>query len=234
VGDINTMFDLLRRFAVTMTSSFEINDVLYQLGDSAVEIMEADSAGVSLATPAERLEFVTATDQSLIDLEMVQQERQEGPCVVAFRTGEPVTVSDISELELWPEYRATAARTNLAAVLGMPLAVGGRRVGVINVYARKPREWSDTDLQAGGTLADIATAYIVRSGELSDAHDLTRDLQHALDSRVIIEQAKGVLSRHHAVSVDDAFVLLRSYSRRNNLKLREVAHAVVHERLDLT
>jgi GAF domain-containing protein len=216
------MLDLLRRF-----------DVLYQLGDSAVEIMDADSAGVSLAAPGDRLEFVTATDQSLIDLEMVQQERQEGPCVLAFRTGEPVTVSDISELDLWPEYRDTAARTGLAAVLGVPLAVGERRVGVINVYARHPREWSDTDLQAARTLADIATAYIVRSGELAEAHYLSRELQHALDSRVIIEQAKGVLSRHHATSVDDAFDLLRSYSRRNSMRLRDVAHAVVHDHLDV-
>jgi GAF domain-containing protein len=234
VGDIDTMLDLLRRFAVTMASSFEINDVLYQLGDSAVEIFNADSAGVSLATQTDRLEFITATDQSLIDLEMVQQARQEGPCVLAFRTGEPVAVSDISELDLWPEYRDTAARSNLAAVLGMPLAVGERRVGVINVYARQPREWSEDDVQASRTLADIATAYIVRSGELTEAHDLTRELQHALDSRVIIEQAKGVLSRHHAVSVDDAFGLLRSYARRNNARLRDVAHSVVHEQLDLS
>lgn len=234
MGDLNTMLELLRRFAVTMTSSFEINDVLYQLGDSAVEIFDADAAGVSLATADDRLEFITATDQSLIDLEMVQQERQEGPCVLAFRTGESVTVSDISELDLWPEYRDTAARSKLAAVLGMPLAVGDRRVGVINVYSRVPREWSEDDVQAGRTLADIATAYIVRAGELGEAHDLTRELQHALDSRVIIEQAKGVLSRHHSVSVDDAFDRLRDYSRRNNMKLREVAHGVVHEQLDLS
>ena len=153
--------------------------------------------------------------------------------MLAFHTGEPVTVSDISELELWPEYRDTAARSNLSAVLGMPLAVGDRHVGVINVYSRQPREWSDTDIEAGRTLADIATAYLVRAGELSEAHDLSRELQHALDSRVIIEQAKGVLSRHHAVSVDEAFGLLRSYSRRNSVRLRDVANAVVHEQLDL-
>jgi AmiR/NasT family two-component response regulator len=110
----------------------------------------------------------------------------------------------------------------------MPLTAGTRRVGSLNIYQRHPRHWSDEDVHAVRSMADIATAYIVRAGELVQARVLAGQLEHALGSRVVIEQAKGVLSRDHGVSVDAAFDLLRSYSRRERRSLREVAHDVVH------
>jgi GAF domain-containing protein len=234
VVDSTNLLEVLRRFAATMSQSYEVSDVLYQLGDSAVTILGADGAGISLASAGDRLEFVTATDQSLIELETVQEARQEGPCVLAFRTGEPVTIYDIAELDMWHEYRKTAARGNFRAVIGMPLAIGERRVGSLNIYQRAPREWSDTELDVARTLADIATAYAVRSGELAEARDVTRELQYALDSRVIIEQAKGALSAQRDLPVDAAFELLRTYARRTNRRLRDVAHEVVHHGLDVS
>lgn len=229
----NRMNELLRRFAVTMIDTFEVNELLYQLGASAVAILGADGAGISVATRDDRLEFVTATDQSLLELEMVQRDHQMGPCVEAFRRGEPVVVEDIAALECWERYREAAARTGFGAVVGMPLAVGTRRVGSLNIYDRGPRTWSQDDLEAVRTMADIATAYIVRAGELNEARHLAEQLQHALDSRVIVEQAKGVLSRDHAISVDAAFELLRSHSRIHQRQLRDVAYAVVHDGLRL-
>jgi GAF domain-containing protein len=206
---------------------------LYQLGDAVVDVLDTDGAAVSIANADGRLEFVTATDRTLTDLEVTQQSHQAGPCVEAFQCGEPVVITDIAEHAHWDAYRAAAAASNYAAVIGVPLMVGEHRIGSLNIYDRQPRDWTDDHVVAATALAEIATAYIVRAGQLESAVDLAGQLQHALDSRVVIEQAKGVLSRAHGISLGAAFELLRSYSRSHNQPLRDIAHAVVHDRHDI-
>lgn len=227
------LFDLLRQFASTMARHFEINDVLYELGDATVTILDATGAGVSVINDDGLLEFVTATGQRVVEIEHVQQSNQEGPCVEAFRSGEPVPVSDIRTLVQWPEYQATAARHGLRSVVGLPLALDDHRIGSLNVYDSEVRQWTDVELSSARVLADVATAYLVNAGELARARKVTGQLQVALDSRVVIEQAKGMLSRDHSVSVDDAFQLLRDYSRSHNVALRDVATAIVTSGLEI-
>jgi GAF domain-containing protein len=227
-----SLFELLRRFATTMARDFEVNDVLYELCDAAVVTLDAAGAGVSVAVGEGRLEFVTSTDHTVVTIEQAQERHQAGPCVEAFRSGEVVVVSDISQTT-WPHYRAAAAQAGFESVVGLPLRLDDHRVGSLNVYDRRVREWSEADLAAARVLADVATAYLVRAGELAEARKLGEQLQHALDSRIVIEQAKGMLSRDHSISVDAAFELLRSHSRRTNTPLRQVAHAVVHDSLRL-
>lgn len=226
------LFELLRRFATTMARDFEVNDVLYELCDSAVVTLDAAGAGVSVAVGEGRLEFVTATDQSVVTIEQAQERYQAGPCVEAFRRREVVTVPDISQTA-WRHYRAAASEAAFVSAVGLPLMLDDRRVGSLNVYDRRVREWSEADLAAAQVLADVATAYLLRAGELAEARKLGEQLQHALDSRIVIEQAKGMLSRDHSISVDAAFDLLRSHSRRTNTPLREVAHSVVHDGVEL-
>jgi GAF domain-containing protein len=225
------LVDLLRRFASTMARSFDVNDVLYELCDTTVEVLGAAGAGVSVET-AGRLEFVTATDERIVGVERVQQEHQRGPCVEAFNRGEVVALADVARSDLaradgWDDYRRAAAEAGIVAVLGLPLLLDGLRVGSLNVYDTSRRDWSEADLESARVIADVATAYLVRTGELAEERQLTRQLQGALDSRVVIEQAKGMISRDHAASVDAAFETLRSHARRHNLALRDVAASVV-------
>lgn len=232
--DVHQLIGVFRRFAVTMTEPFEITNVLFQLGDAAVGVVGADGAGVSLGTADGRLEFVTTTDRSLIQLEQTQQDHQQGPCVEAFHSGQPITMANIAEEAPWEPYRQAAAASNFASVIGMPLLVGEHRLGSLNIYRRRPHEWSDDEVEAAAALAEIGTAYIVRAGQHANAVTLAGQLQHALDSRVVIEQAKGALSRDRQISVAAAFELLRGYARSHNQSLRDVAEAVVHEQLDIT
>jgi AmiR/NasT family two-component response regulator len=116
----------------------------------------------------------------------------------------------------------------------MPLVVADHRLGSLNLYQRAARAWSVDDVDAVRTLADIATAYVVRAGELAEARTIAGQLQRALDSRVIIEQAKGVLSNRHHISIGDAFDSLRSYARRQRRPLRDVAADVVAGELDIS
>jgi GAF domain-containing protein len=225
------LFGLLRRFAATMARSFDTSAVLHELSESAMTMLDAAGAGVSVVTDDGRLQFVTATDSAVVQIEEVQQAEQAGPCVEAYRTGRPSIVSDIDAVDHWPAYRETAARVGFRTVMGLPLALDGRAVGSLNVYDRRLREWSESELARAHVLVDVATAYLVRAGELAEARQLSSQLQRALDSRVVIEQAKGVLSREHEITVDEAFELLRRHSRRTQSQLRDLAHAVVH--LDL-
>lgn len=222
------LVEVLERFAATMADVFDVNDVLYELGDSTVRVLDAAGAGVSVSNPQDQLLFITATSAAVIEIERSQEQEQAGPCVEAFRTGELVVVDDIATLTQWPDYQRAAARGGFQAVVGLPLQVGAHKFGSLNVYDRRQRQWDDTELRAARVLADIATAYIVRSGELAEARELSTQLQVALDSRIIIEQAKGMLAREHQVSVDEAFELLRKHARSNSIALRRVADAVVN------
>lgn len=188
---------------------------------------------MSVATDSETPNFVAATSEAVIEIERVQEEHQQGPCVAAFQSGQMVVISAIADLDRWPSYRHAAADSGFVAVVGIPLAVNGSRVGSLNVYDTKEREWSPDDLAAAGVLADIATAYIVRAGELTEARRLSAQLQHALNARIVIEQAKGMLARDHDLSVDEAFELLRRHARSNNVSLRSVGHAIVELGLQL-
>ena len=227
MADDATTFDLLQRFAANMIDKFEINDMLYELGDTVTTLLDASGSGVSVITDDDRLLFVTSTSEAVVELEQAQEDHQAGPCVEAFRTNEVVTVSRISELDRWPEYRRAAAHAGFESVAGFPLAIGERRLGSLNVYDTNERAWTERDLRAARVLADMATAYILRSGELAEAKKVSEQLQGALESRIVIEQAKGMLARDHDVSVDQAFDMLRKLSRDRSTPLRTIADAVV-------
>ncbi len=230
---VNPLFDLLRRFASTMAREFDVNDVLYELGDGAMGILDAAGAGVSVVNDAGELVFITSTSQLVVDIERVQTADQQGPCVEAFRSGDVVPVSDIRTLDQWPRYKEAAARHGLSSVVGLPLILDDHRIGSLNVYDTNVREWTDAELASAWVLADMATAYLVHAGELAEARKLTEQLQYALDSRIVIEQAKGMLSRDHSIPVDEAFRLLRMFARSHNLGLRDVARRVVEAELQI-
>ena len=218
---------VLQRFAATMSRPYEMNDMLYELGESAVRVLDASGAGVSVVDGDGCLKFVMATNAAVVAIECAQEAFQEGPSVDAFTSGEVVTVAEISELDRWPAYRQAAADGGFVAVVGIPLGSSGDQLGSLNVYDTRPRHWSGTELETARVLADIATGYILRAGKLAEVRRLSEQLQDALDSRIVIEQAKGMLARDHGISVDAAFDLLRGHARRNRVPLRGVATAVV-------
>jgi GAF domain-containing protein len=210
-----------------MVRGFEVNDVLYELCDHVVDILDAVGAGVSVVVEG-RLQFVTATSERVIGVERAQETHQDGPCTTAYVTGKVVAVPDIAEQSAWPEYRATAEAAGIVAVVGIPLTIDHHRVGSLDVYDTVRREWTDEELDAARVLADIATAYIVRAGELAQSRQLSEQLQTALDSRIIIEQAKGALARDLGTTVDDAFEVMRRHARRTGASIRWVADGIVN------
>ena len=231
--DSEQLFAAMRRFATTMARQFAINDVLYELIDHATSILAASGAGVSVLNADDELRFLTATSERITSVERVQDKYQAGACVDAFRTGEVVAVSTPEDAaKRWSHYGTALEAAGLGAVVSFPLSVENRRIGALDVYD-EPRRWSPDDIAATEVLAEIASAYLLHAGRLAEARQLSTQLEEALDSRVVIEQAKGMLSRDHSVSVDEAFETMRAYSRSTRSPLRDVAERIVVDHLRL-
>jgi GAF domain-containing protein len=224
---------VLTRFARTMTGGYDLSAVLYRLTDDVTEVLDIAGAGIAVSDGDDQLRYATASSDEVAVLERVQEEHQEGPCAEAFRSQEPVTISDIEERTDWVAYRSEARRLGFNAVAGVPLSLATERFGALNLYDRGPRSWTEEELSLARVLADVAAGYLVQ-GRLEDTRRVAEQLQYALDTRVVIEQAKGILSAEWGVSVVEAFERLRRYCRNNNLNLRGVAQEVVAEgfRLD--
>ena len=224
----SSLLQVLTRFARTLADGYDVAEVLYDLSDSVVSVLGAKGAGVSLAGADGRLAFVTATSDVIAQVERVQQDSQAGPCHVAFMTNELVVVEDISTHDEWPTLRDAALGSGLSSVLGVPLRVQARSIGSLNVYDTGSRVWGPDELAAATVLADIAASYVAHASELDTAKRLNDQLQTALDSRVLIEQAKGILAGERKISVDEALDILRNHARSNQASLRAVAEAVVN------
>jgi GAF domain-containing protein len=231
LADYDLLLQALRNFASAMGMSYDIIEMSYQLGDRVTEALEVVGVGVSVADRDGNLKFVTASNEQIVALGEFQEKNQVGPCVAAFANQEPVIVEDIEEADYWPGYKEIATELGLRAAVGYPLSYNGARLGALNVYAAEPRKWKDDDIDVLGVFADMATAYLVRTAELAESRELANQLHGALDSRVLIEQAKGVLANEHGISVDEAFGRLRRHSQNRNMKLVEVCRQVVNDGL---
>jgi GAF domain-containing protein len=218
----------LSEFARTLVVRYEIADVLYQLAERITAVLDVTGAGVTLAE-GDRLYFVTGVNEPTIRVEQAQERGQQGVCVEAFKTGEAVTVSDLSELNgRWAEFEKEASAAGFGAVAAIPMRLDDDVLGAINIYNSEPRAWSDEDVGTAQVLAAMATSYLVNASELEKSRRTAEQLQEALHSRVVIEQAKGILSAERKISLDKAFDRLRKHAREHNANLRSVAEAVVN------
>ncbi|HSP36635.1 MAG TPA: GAF and ANTAR domain-containing protein [Frankiaceae bacterium] len=221
------LLDLLSDFATALPVSYDVESVLVELMQSVTALLELTGSGVTLVD-GQRMHCVMALNDVSGQLERVQEEHQAGPCVESVRTGTPVFVRDVAEnVGVWPEYAAAAQRLGMVAVAGIPMRLGDSTIGALNLYGSQPRDWSDEDMHVASVLASMATGYIVNASKLQQQEQLTVQLQTALDSRVVIEQAKGMTARDRGVSVDDAFEHIRGHARQHNAPLRRVAEAIV-------
>jgi GAF domain-containing protein len=225
--DQTLFLQTLSRFAVVLPAHYDLEAALSELTESVTAVLGLSGSGVTMADGG-RLRFVTAVSQASGELERIQEEQQAGPCRDAYETGEVVRVSDVrQESARWPEFSATATRLAVAGVAGIPMRLADQIIGALNLYSPKPREWSDEDITVARVLADVATSYVVNASKLRQQEQLTEQLQEALESRVVIEQAKGITAYKHAVTIEQAYQLMRRHARSNNASLRLVAEAIV-------
>ena len=228
--DIDVLLDAVERFAATLTGDYVVSDELRKLAEQVAAMLGVSGTGVVLVRQG-RLSDVIATVEAIADLERVVGARESGPCTDAMRSRQLVVVGDLTGGDLvrrWPEYVAQAADGGIRAVAAVPILAGERVLGVLGLYDGAHRTWTDEELRAARIMANLAGCYLVHASELGQERETTEQLRTALASRVIIEQAKGVLAESGGITVDEAFEVLRKHSRAHNARIHDVAAAVVN------
>ena len=225
--DQQLFLQTLSRFAVVLPVHYDLETALTELAESVTAVLGLSGSGVTMAEEGQ-LYFVTAVSHASGELERIQVEKQAGPCRDAYDTGEVVRVTDVREESArWPAFSATATRVGVAGVAGIPMRLAGQTIGALNIDSPEPREWSDEDIAVAVVLADVATSYVVNASKLRQQQQLSEQLQQALESRVVIEQAKGITAQQHSVTIEQAYQRMRRHARTNNASMRVVAEAIV-------
>ena len=220
--------DVFVEVADTLVDEFDLIDFLHNLADHAVSVSGAASAGLMLADQDDTLHFMAASSESARHLELFQLQHAEGPCLDCFRSHEPVSTTDLAqETRRWPDFAPGAVEVGVRAVHAFPMRLRDRVIGALNVFGEEPLPLGPTDVKIVQAMADVATIAILQERAIASAELLTEQLQGALNSRIVIEQAKGVVSRDHDVSVRVAFEALRTHARNNQIRLVDLAHDVV-------
>jgi len=217
--------------ADTLVDDFDLIDFLHMLTERATSLVGAAATGLVMADPRGRLEFMAASDENAKLLELFQLQNEEGPCLEAFTSGQPVINVDLAAAaDRWPRFAPRATSAGFQSVHAFPMRVRQQVIGALNVFGgSKGGDFIDADLPIMQALTDIATIGLLQERTIRQSEILTEQLQGALNSRVAIEQAKGAVAQACGVSVDEAFTGIRRYARNHNSKLTAVAHAVTTE-----
>jgi GAF domain-containing protein len=215
--------------ADTLVDEFDVIDYMQTLTERVAELTAAAAAGVLLANQRGRLEFIAGSNENVTLLELFQLQNDEGPCLEAFHTGEPVVNVHLGEAGgRWPRFAPHATAAGFQSVHAFPMRLRRQVIGALNVFGDVPGGDVDSgDVAIVQALADAATIGLLQERALTRSEALTEQLQGALNSRIIIEQAKGAVAQAGGLSIDEAFTTIRGYARRNNRRLTEVAHSVV-------
>lgn len=228
------MTETFVELADTLVLGFDVIDFLHTLTERCVELLDVDAAGILLADPRGTLNMVAASTEQARLLELFQLQNEEGPCFDAFHGGEPVTCHDLAgPPQHWPRFSAAARERGFASVHAIPMRLRDDVIGAVNLFGTEPGELPARTISVGQALADIATIGIINERAMAHRGVLVEQLQGALNSRVVIEQAKGVLAERAQIGVEEAFTLLRGYARSTSRGLSEVAHSVVRRSPDV-
>jgi hypothetical protein len=214
--------------ADTLVDDYDVVEFAQQLVEDCVSLLDVDAAGLLLADPRGGLQVLASTTEQTRLLELLQIQSEAGPCLQAYDTGKQVHVEDLSaDVGRWPEFAARAAREGLGAVFAIPLRLRSERIGALNMFRAAPGSLSSSDLLVAQALADVATIGILHQRVLMRGAQVNSQLQSALNSRIVIEQAKGVLAERMGLDMDQAFVSLRTMARSTNRHLSDTARAVI-------
>ena len=211
----------------TLVGDFDVIEVLTLLTSRSVELLGAAAAGILLADEAGHLRVVGASTEKIQLLELFQVQNDEGPCLDCYHSGHVVLHSDLDVSSPWPNFAAECTRAGFAAVCAVPLRLKAHTLGCLNMFMVEAGGLTDNNVAIAQALADFASIALVQDQATRDASIREGHLQHALNSRIAIEQAKGMIAERHHVDMDDAFSRLRAYARNSNRRLTDVAEALV-------
>jgi hypothetical protein len=220
--------------ADTLVADFDVLDFLHLLATRCTQLLDVSAAGVLLADPAGHLRVMAASSEQVRLLELFQLQNDQGPCLDCYHTGRPVHVTDLAAVEArWPRFTTQAREHGYGAVMALPMRLRDDVIGAMNLFSAAPG-LDDADIQVAQALADVATIGILQHRAQHQSDTVVTQLQTALNSRVLIEQAKGVVAERLRTTMDEAFTALRAHARGNHRHLSELAQAVVTGTEDVT
>ena len=211
----------------TLVADFDVIDFLHVLTGRSAALLDVTAAGLLLADQRGELRVVAASTEAARLLELVQLQSDQGPCLDCFRSGRPVAATDLSSDQRWPRFAAAAGQAGFAAVQALPMRLRDQVIGALNLFRATAGPFDPDAVRVGQALADVATIGLLNERSMRHRDTLNEQLQTALNSRVIIEQAKGKLAERLGIDVDQAFMLLRDQARDRNQHLSELARAFV-------
>ena len=210
----------------TLVGDFDVIDVLTGLTGRCVELLGAAAAGVLLADAEGTLRVIGASSEQINLLELFQVQNQQGPCLDAYTTGRIVINADMRHGSPWPSFSAECTAAGFPSVCAIPLRLKSVTLGCLNLFMSEPVALSEADVSLARALADVASIAIVQDQAMRESAIREGQLQHALQSRIAIEQAKGMIAERAQLDMNEAFQRLRTYARNNNRGLTAVAESI--------
>ena len=217
--------------ADTLVADFDLIDFMSILVERCAELLDSAEVGLALAATRGELRVMASTER-MHALELIEVQNDEGPCRDCVRTGQQVLNQRLDGNEdLWPLFASEAREAGFQMVHALPLRLRSDVIGAMNIFSSELRELSPEDVNLTQALADVATIGILQERAVKHGTDLAGQLQGALNSRIVLEQAKGIVAERRQVSMDEAFALLRSYARSHRTQLSAVARAIIDHSL---
>jgi transcriptional regulator with GAF, ATPase, and Fis domain len=228
------LFETFVALADTLVVGYDVVDLLQTLVESCVHLLDIEASGILLADSAGELELIASSSEAARLVELMQLSAQAGPCIESFTTGSVVAVPDISQVsDDWVPFRDEAIEQGFASIYAIPLRLRDTTIGALNLLSVRVGDLDGRDVRIAQAFADVATIGILHERAITESALVRDQLSQALQSRIIIEQAKGVISHRRSISTDDAFVVLRDYARSHRARLSEVAKQIVNRELAL-
>ena len=219
--------------ADAMVEDFDVVELLHRVAERCVELLDCAEVGVLLADAAGGLRVIASSSERSEALELLQSQAEEGPCFECYHRARSVVSQDLTaDQGRWPTFAPAAVEKGFGSVHALPMRVRDDTLGALNLFRARPGQITAEDLPVGQGLADVAAIAVVAQRAAHGTRDVVAQLQHALNSRVVIEQAKGMLAERDGIGVDAAFARLRAHARSRNRRLGDVARELVDDRLD--
>ncbi len=220
--------------ADNLVSDFDVAELLIVLTDRCVDVLDVSAAGIMLASPAGDLRVMASSSEAMRLLELFELQAQEGPCLDCYTTGEPVLNVDLAgDDPRWPLFAERAMAAGFRSVHALPMRLRGAVLGALNMFNVDAGKIRPADVAAAQALADVATIAILQHRAASEAKLLNEQLSEALNTRIVIEQAKGMIAQQRGIDMEAAFTTLRDHARTHNLRLADLARDVVDGHQDL-
>jgi GAF domain-containing protein len=233
VGHEQQLSEAFVSLADSLVADYDVADLLHRLADHCVTLLDIAAAGLMLSDQRGSLQVVAASSETSRLLELFQLQHDEGPCLDCYRDGTAITVADVAEAaDRWPIFAAETLAAGYRSVHALPMRLRDEVIGTLNLFDTRAGRLDDAHARVGQALADVATIAILQERAIRHHEVLAEQLQHALTSRIVIEQAKGVLAERGGLDMAAAFERLRRHARNTNTRLTELAHGIVDGTVD--